>query len=352
MAHDAAASLAKAGLVAERTLCGPFMTSLEMQGASLSVLPLDLDQDTRSRLDAPASAPAWARPATSDPAAATAAAPYYPAVAAPREASPAPSLGATGGAEDDPPLFPLVFGRAAAYAVDKACVALAVAEHDLTAWDQVAGDGDCGLTVARGAKAVASLLNHQYDGAGHFAERRASAAYGELADAVSRSMGGTSGALVEVGLRAAQLHVQREEAAGRTAGRFIGPFCTADHAGAFAAGVRAVGEVGGAGPGMRTMLDALLPAVDALQAASAAAAQSEAAEGPSPWTAAAAAAEAGAEATRGMGALAGRSNYVNAELLATVPDPGAKAVAIAMTAAVATVPIPSPSPWPPPQTSL
>jgi hypothetical protein len=34
-----------------------------------------------------------------------------------------------------------------------------------------------------------------------------------------------------------------------------------------------------------------------------------------------------------MAALAGRANYVSAELVATVPDPGAKAVALAMRAA-------------------
>ena len=33
-----------------------------------------------------------------------------------------------------------------------------------------------------------------------------------------------------------------------------------------------------------------------------------------------------------MAALAGRSNYVNDELLKAVPDPGAKAVAFAMRA--------------------
>ena len=67
------------------------------------------------------------------------------------------------------------------------------------------------------------------------------------------------------------------------------------------------------------MLDALLPAADAL------------ANG-APLTDAIAAAEEGAESTMQMEGLAGRSNYIRAELLATVPDPGAKAVAIAMRA--------------------
>ena len=70
------------------------------------------------------------------------------------------------------------------------------------------------------------------------------------------------------------------------------------------------------------MLDALLPAVDALGGA----------DGGGTVVAAAAAAEAGASATQQMEAMAGRSNYVPAEKLATVPDPGAKAVAAALTA--------------------
>lgn len=45
-----------------------------------------------------------------------------------------------------------------------------------------------------------------------------------------------------------------------------------------------------------------------------------------------AAAEEGAEATCNMGALAGRANYVAAESLKGVPDPGAKAAAYALKA--------------------
>ena len=67
------------------------------------------------------------------------------------------------------------------------------------------------------------------------------------------------------------------------------------------------------------MLDSLLPAAEAMAAA--------ATDGYGPMlAAAAAAAEAGAEATKGMAAAAGRSSYVPAATLAEVPDPGAMAV--------------------------
>jgi dihydroxyacetone kinase len=183
---------------------------------------------------------------------------------------------------------------------------------------------------------VRALLATGGDGGGRLTAATAGAAgYGLLADAISGSMGGTSGALVEVALRAGRvaLLAQANKAGGVVEGqdRQARP---CDHAGAFRAGVEAVAEVGGASAGMRTMLDALLPAAAALEATAAATEEAEGRGGAASWAAAASAAEAGAEATRAMGALAGRSNYVNAELLATVPDPGAKAVAIAMRAAV------------------
>ena len=78
---------------------------------------------------------------------------------------------------------------------------------------------------------------------------------------------------------------------------------------------------GGAAPGDRTMLDALLPALAQL---------------PSGPGEAAAAAGDGAAATAGMGrASVGRSAYVPASHLLGVTDPGAEAVAVVF-AAIAT----------------
>ncbi|KAJ1428023.1 hypothetical protein B484DRAFT_329771 [Ochromonadaceae sp. CCMP2298] len=66
------------------------------------------------------------------------------------------------------------------------------------------------------------------------------------------------------------------------------------------------------------MLDALVPAVSALQAGEGAAG-------------AAAAATAGMEATKTMQSLAGRSNYVAEDSMNGTPDPGAVAVAEAFS---------------------
>ena len=89
-----------------------------------------------------------------------------------------------------------------------------------------------------------------------------------------------------------------------------------------AAGI-AVAELGGAQPGDRTMLDALLPAADALRDQRWGAARALAAA----LRAAAAAAEAGAAATAAMRPRLGRASYLGERVIG-VEDGGARAVAI------------------------
>ncbi|KAJ8136958.1 hypothetical protein OY671_009829, partial [Metschnikowia pulcherrima] len=76
--------------------------------------------------------------------------------------------------------------------------------------------------------------------------------------------------------------------------------------------------LGGAQPGDRTMLDALLPAADAL-----ASAEGNAAERSARMLAAA---TAGADATRDMAPRRGRASYIGERAIGH-PDPGAVAVA-------------------------
>lgn len=82
--------------------------------------------------------------------------------------------------------------------------------------------------------------------------------------AVGRAMGGTSGAIYKIFLLAAAASLQRAPP---------GPLTLASVAAAMAEGAAAVSKHGGAVRGSRTMLDALLPAADALQAAVQAGAQ-------------------------------------------------------------------------------
>ena len=82
---------------------------------------------------------------------------------------------------------------------------------------------------------------------------------------------------------------------------------------ALKAGLDRMREIGGANPGDRTMVDALLPALEALNTSISAAAE---------------AARKGANYTATLtSAKAGRASYINAEQLDGHIDPGAEAVA-------------------------
>ena len=131
-----------------------------------------------------------------------------------------------------------------------------------------------------------------------------------LADAVSASMGGTSGVLLELMFR-------KMSSTLSGCGDRIG---VAEMCQAFQEGVNAIVLYGGAREGSRTMLDAMIPAAKALLEAY-------------DIQAAARAASVGAEMTATMKvASAGRSNYLSEEQLEGTPDPGAVAVSIVLGA--------------------
>ncbi|HET6531209.1 MAG TPA: DAK2 domain-containing protein, partial [Actinoplanes sp.] len=99
-----------------------------------------------------------------------------------------------------------------------------------------------------------------------------------------------------------------------------------DWAAAFRAAVDGVRDVGGAEVGDRTMVDALVPAADAFEAAL---------NGGAAWRdalgAAADAAAAAATATADIRARLGRSSYLGDRVIGH-PDPGAQAVALWLAA--------------------
>ena len=182
------------------------------------------------------------------------------------------------------------------------CRALIAAEASLNALDARVGDGDTGSTFAEGARAVLADLDR-------LPQAEPAALCRALGERLGRATGGSSGVLLSIFFTAA--------GAALAAG--------ADWAKAFAAGVERVREIGGAGPGDRTMLDAAIPAVEALAA--------------SGIGAAARAARTGAEATARMErAGTGRSSYLAGNDLKGHPDPGAVAVATAFEALAAETP--------------
>jgi dihydroxyacetone kinase len=191
--------------------------------------------------------------------------------------------------------------------VTRAATALLGAEKALTEADTKVGDGDCGATFARGAAALLLDAPHMCDAD---SARDIALAIGLT---IRRSMGGTSGALYDIFFAAAGV-AMRDKDASDPKTWFLG----------FEAGVAAVKKYGGALPGNRTMLDALIPA---LEAARLKVAEGRSSSGVEALALAAKAAKEGAEATRSMAAGAGRSSYVPEHVLASVADPGATATA-------------------------
>jgi len=182
------------------------------------------------------------------------------------------------------------------------CKSLIAAEPNITKYDTIAGDGDCGETLKNGAEAVIKFLDSGLTS-------DAVATFAKLADLAEESMGGTSGALYSIFLHGATSWFRQHggKADGKTAGR-------QEHVAALQAGLEALQKVTPARIGDRTMMDSLEPFVKALGAGSVVDAAKKAREG--------------TEATKAMTASLGRAVYVGGKEYQECPDPGAEGVAV------------------------
>jgi len=162
------------------------------------------------------------------------------------------------------------------------------AQSELNRLDGVAGDGDLGATMATGANALLAVMPEMQDLDLAGTLRRCGM---ELA----RKAPSTSGTLLATAcLRAAGASTARE-----------GEACVSVAARVVEAAVTGVQQRGKAEIGDKTMLDALGPALTALQESATAGARLDQA-----LTSASDAARAGAEATRGMRARVGRAGWL------------------------------------------
>lgn len=261
-------SLLKSGIgVHIRHVVGPdaMMTALDMHGFSISVMELANGDETH--LSQEVEAPAW------------------------------PGLSQV----QEPAVLPLPDGlspiRAPASAHNETkefltacCNVLIEAETDLNALDAKSGDGDTGSTLATAARALIDAMD-TLPLADHTQLYRA------IGLELSQTMGGSSGVLLAIFFAAA----------GDASSSGL-PMKDA-----LCAGLDRMREIGGANPGDRTMVDALLPALEALNTS---------------MSAAASAARKGANYTATLtSAKAGRASYINSEQLDGHIDPGAEAVA-------------------------
>lgn len=175
---------------------------------------------------------------------------------------------------------------------------------NLTRLDQLVGDGDFGDNLTGGVRRAVRL-----------ADETGTDGMTALAEAFLNDVGGTSGPLFGLLFQhLASVSPEGDQAPPRPA-----------LAAATAEGLAAVQRVGGAGPGDCTLIDALVPAAEAL----AASAHDETAE--APFTEAAQAAVRGALATASLRPRRGRASYVGDHAIG-VPDPGALAVALLFVA--------------------
>jgi len=265
LAHDLLGS-AIGGRITHAIGPAPLMTSLDMQGFSVSVFAAEAGE--LALLKTPVPIAAW------------------PGVS---EVRPIAVAALPDGLT---PITPMPSNHETTRAfIDNCCKVLIAAEPGLNALDAKSGDGDTGSTLAGAARALISALD-RLPLSDHTQLLRA------IGQELSQTMGGSSGVLLAIFFAAA--------GDGASSGLPMRE--------ALLAGLARMQEIGGARIGDRTMVDALAPALEALGES---------------LSAAAAAARKGADFTATLTrAKAGRAAYVNARQLEGHVDPGAEAVAI------------------------
>ncbi|XP_075531248.1 triokinase/FMN cyclase-like [Dermacentor variabilis] len=302
LAKEVIAYVEHLGVHVVRAYTGLYMTSLESAG--ISVCLLKVDEEVLRYLDAPTNAPAWTKPyCTSVPR------------STPTELEPlAPKHHHDDRqilAEDQVYVLNTAEREVLRACLQAACDALLSREKELDKLDSESGDGDCGATLAAGAHGVLAYLNSKPS------LEHPSLVFRQLSNAVSCSMGGSSGALYSLLLLGASRGFQL-----RTG---FGAWVTA-----LELGVKLVCKYGMAHVGDRTMLEPLDAALTVL---SRHAASYRPENLPAVLQETLDALAASTAATRTMRAKAGRASYVNPEMLKN-PDPGARAVEIWMSRAI------------------
>ena len=173
--------------------------------------------------------------------------------------------------------------------------------------DSVAGDGDFGMSLAKGFKVVkAEWANHSQEDIGAFLK--------DCGMIITEHCGGASGPIWGSGFRAMGRYAQGKET-----------LTLAETGEMVQAAIDAVQKRGGAKLGDKTLLDALIPAVESVKA-SGAAGETFAVALPK----AAAAAVDGGERTKLIAATKVRASYVG-ERSISFPDAGATAIGIIFT---------------------
>jgi len=272
-----------------RILSGTFMTSLNGLGFSISLLKLTDSKLQLELLDAPAEASGWTAPITSS----TWSSP-------PKESREAETASDASNKPSNLTLDPALATKALNHALTR----LIKAEPEITRYDTVVGDGDCGIGLKRGAEGIQKHL-----ASASSSEQKDAALYlDKIIGVVEKTMDGTSGALYAIFLNALA-HGLRTQ--GGSSAKAVDANVWAK---ALQIASESMGKYTPAKPGDRTLVDALAPFVEQLNKSG-------------DIQSAAQAAVYGASKTRGMKANLGRTVYVGGSGFEEVPDPGAYGLA-------------------------
>ncbi|CAG8075177.1 unnamed protein product [Penicillium salamii] len=275
-----------------RVIQGTFLTSLNGLGFSISLMKLDdagfgAGKSMLELLDAPAEAVGWSAPINTstwdnrndDPVEL-------------KDSNLAEAI--HGNLQLDPSIIQKVLGAGLERVIR--------AEADVTRYDTIVGDGDCGIGLKRGAEAILALLNNT--SAPITSDLLSTVA--RIVTVVENVMDGTSGAIYAIFLNALAHGLRAQDPSSPA------PVTTEIWSQALNSSIEALGKYTPAKKGDRTLVDALAPFIETL---------SETGE----VRVAAAAAQQGTESTKAMKASLGRSVYVGGEAswVGKVPDPGA-----------------------------
>ncbi|OCF31435.1 dihydroxyacetone kinase [Kwoniella heveanensis CBS 569] len=276
------AAFARRGISVARLLTGTFMSSLDMSGFSITacLLPRDVDSDViLQALDGSTDAPGWRKSSVPLP---------KPTITPPAAGlAPSPPSGLSAPVPQD-----------FIAAIRSACHRVIAAEPEITRYDVIAGDGDCGLTLTSGAEGVLKAIEDgSIDG-------------GDITNSIKRigaviedRMGGTSGALYAIFF--AGLAQELSSQTGQTS--------PAIWSNALSAAFNKLCQYTSARPPSRTLVDPLAAFTEVLAA------------NPHQLAEAAKSAKDAALNTAKLVASAGRAAYVDQAALQEedVPDPGA-----------------------------
>ncbi|KAF4465552.1 dihydroxyacetone kinase [Fusarium albosuccineum] len=274
----------KHGIRPVRVLSGTYMTSLNGLGFSITLLNVvspDFDAPSMIELlDAPSEVVGWSAPIQTST----------------WEAKNSETrTGRSGATQDVQPSDLKMDASAAQKALKNALEKVIAAEPEVTRYDTVVGDGDCGIGLKRGAEAILKHISEK-PFSGDVVVDLAS-----IVNVVENAMDGTSGALYAIFLNAL-MHALRGLAPGNASPEVW--------AKALKQSSDALSRYTPARPGDRTLVDALHPFVDVLGETG-------------DLKQAAEAARKGADETKGMQASLGRTVYVGGSGYQEVPDPGA-----------------------------